>query len=739
MSSKIYLRILQGGLIISLFFVLFVFADLLFPYISSKQISFNILMELLFAFWVVLIWRYPSYRPKLNLMVVGLISYFAIILLSCFTGVDFNLSFWGDVERMLGFFHLLHFLIFFFILITVFRTWKEWQILFLASITAAVIVSLIGLLGKHGYSTIGNTAYVSGYLIFNIFFATILFFRTRNNWRYLYFIPTIIMLLQFKNMHTSGAIIGLAASIFMAMLLIGIFHSQKKIKYSFLTVCALMVIIVAIIFSQQQATWFQNSFLRNLTSQKTTFQTRLLSWQGAARDFKYHPLLGTGFGNYAIIFDRQFNPKFFDYDRVETYFDRAHNNLIDIISTTGLAGFITYLSILIFALYYLWCELKKNGKKINQTEAGRRNLEIVVVVALMTAYFIQNLAVFDSFVTYIGLMIMIGFIYWLPNDNAIEADREVTVNSSWLKDTSREWLALIVLLIISLIVVSNANLKPYRMLKGVIDGYSFVIIGRTEEGFNIFRESLTGTALDRDGRATLINLVAGNPELLASLSSDKLQTEYEYLVLLAEKNAEYNEKDNLFQLQLAQVYDLGSRLFNEDEIKRDYYSNLSLLAADKAVAASPGRIPVYFVKAQSLLMQGRSQEAIETLQYAISLNPKYPHSYCRLAQIYMQTKSDTEVIPALEKCIDAGAVNQIGSSNALILAATYLANNKDYLRAITVVERLSGIYSDDAEVWFNLTKLYTLVGNTNKARATAARTIQLDPAFKEQIDQLFAE
>ena len=116
MSEKSYLRILQAGVIASLFIVLFVFPSLLFPYISSKQLSFNILMEILAAVWLVFILRYPAYRPKLNLIIYGLLSYFAVILISAFTGVDFNLSFWGDIERMLGFFHLFHFLIFFFII-----------------------------------------------------------------------------------------------------------------------------------------------------------------------------------------------------------------------------------------------------------------------------------------------------------------------------------------------------------------------------------------------------------------------------------------------------------------------------------------------------------------------------------------------------------------------------------------------------------------------------------------------
>jgi O-antigen ligase len=748
MSPKIYLRILQGGLILSLFFVLLVFSGFLFPYISSKQLPFNILMEILAAIWLVFIWRYREFRPRLNLMIYGLLAYLAAILVSCFTGVDFNLSFWGDIERLLGFFHVFHFLIFFFILITVFRTWKEWRALLFSSVVVAVIVSLWGLLGKNAYSTIGNTAYVSGYLIFNLFFSALLFLRTRSNLRWVYIVPVLIMFLQFKNMHTSGAIIGLAASIFLIILLVGILTVNKKLKYSLLGIFALGVIAIIFLLSQQHAAWFENSFLRNLTAQKATFQTRLLSWQGAARDFKAHPLLGTGFGNYAIIFDRQFNSKFLNYDRVETYFDRAHNNLIDITSTTGLVGLITYLSIFVFVLRYLYLELKKNGFKISREEAGRRNLELVFVLGLLAAYFIQNLAVFDSLVTYIGLMILLGFVYWLPKERALETEEAAlnakegitpAVTTGCLKNQEREWLALAVTLIIALIIIFQFNVKPIKMMIGVINGYSSILSGKSEIGMNAFRESLVGTPLDRDGRSVLINLALGNPEFLASLPSNKLEGEYNFILSLAERNLQYNQQDNLANLQLAQIYDLGGRIFYQDEAKRAEYFQKAIAQADKAIAASPGRIPVYFAKAQSLFLSGSPDEAISVLNYAITLNPDFPYTYCRLAQVYIMGDKMDKVKDSLDKCVDGGATNQLGSANSLMSAASYLVEQKDYARAIVVVEKLLETNSDNADVWFNLTKLYLIVGNFNKAQVSAQKAIEIDASYQEQIENLFPQ
>ena len=144
MSQKLYLRILQAGVCLSFFIVFWVNKDFLFPYITSKQIPFNILMEVLFVIWLTFIVKYKEYRPKLSYITFGLAFFFGVMILSCFTGVDFNLSFWGDVERMLGAFHILHFFILYLVIITVFRKWSDWRILYILSIVVAVFVSFKG-------------------------------------------------------------------------------------------------------------------------------------------------------------------------------------------------------------------------------------------------------------------------------------------------------------------------------------------------------------------------------------------------------------------------------------------------------------------------------------------------------------------------------------------------------------------------------------------------------------------
>jgi len=740
MQPKTYLRLLQAGLFLSLIIVFFVFRDLLFPFITSKQLVFNILMEAMFVFWLVFILRYPAYRPKRNLMTYGLVAYFVALLASCVVSVNFALSFWGNAERMLGFFDLIHFLIFYLVLITAFRSWKEWRALFFVSVAIGTVVALVGLLGTNAYSTIGNTTYVSGYLIFNIYFATLLFFRTESKGgRWLYALPIVIMLLAFWHCHTSGAIIGLAGSVLLWLLLLVIFHARKRVRFLSLGVLILAVVLVGLIFSQSGSAWFQSSFLRGLTTQKNTFQTRLISWRGALADYKYHPILGTGLGNYAIIFDRHFDPKFFNYTTSETYFDRAHNNVLDILSTSGAVGLLTYLSIFVAALYYLAKELKKNGVKASGAdEAGKRNGEILLIIALLVAYFVQNLAVFDSLVTYMGLMMILAFIYFRRNTGLeteggiIELDSE-GASRPLLKNFSREWLALIALGIIALIAISNWSIRPWKDFQGVIAGYSAIAQSDLPAGVKDYQAALTGSPWDHDGAVTLINLLTSNPGLLATVSAPEAQAALDLALALAQKNLTNNPNDSLMQLQYAQISDTAARYYhdNKDLNKYNAYSAQALQAIDRSIDASPGRIPVYLVKVQMLFVRGETNEALSLAKYAINLNPDYYESYCRLAQLDLILDGQNKnALEPLDKCLALGGVEQINSDSFLKMAISFYASQRKYEQALSLTEHLVGLYGNDAMVWFNLAKIYVALGQPDNANAAAQKAMAIDETYQ---------
>lgn len=724
MSSKNYLRLFRGGVIASLLVVFFVFSNLLFPFISSKQISFNVLMELLLPFFLILMLKAPELRPRRSLIIYGLIAYFAVILLTCFTGVDFNLSFWGNTERMLGFFHIFHFFLLYLYIITAFRDKNSWYLLLSSSVVVASIEAIV-VLSKLAYGTIGNTAYVSGYLIFNIYFAAMLFVRTKDkNLRWLWALPIVLMLFAFNRSNTSGAIIGLGISIIVATFLFGLFAKAKKIRRSSLIIFGTLLIGVILLFSQWQQPWFQNNTrLRNLTSAKTTFQTRLVSWEGAVKDFKNHPWLGVGFGNYANVFDRQFNPRFYNYSRSETYFDRAHNNIFDIVSTTGTIGLVAYLSIFFFAIRELWIVLKREDSHIGWSEKGRKNIEIILLFCLLIAYFIQNLAVFDSLVTYVGLMITLGLIAY--HYSSLELEELAKKNRL---SGGAEAGGIIGGLIMILIITNYCNLMPYRIFSKTIIAYAQISAGQFWNGYQTYQEAFKNPhPLARDAKTTFIRLVSGNPQAVATLSGEQRADVLSYAVQLSEENLAENPQDSLKNLEFAQLMEMVSDFQNEGSANQKEYHQKAIKAVNQAITSSPGRAALYFVKGQILAAGGDYQGAESTMKEGIAMNPKYPEGYCRLSALYNSQKRTAEAMAVFEKCAELDGLEYATTPSILMNAASSSLANKDYEQGIKYTKRLIELAPNDYRLFINLAKMYEGAGYFEEAIAAATQVAKLEP------------
>lgn len=743
MSQKFYLNFLKFGIISSLIVVFFVFKGLLFPFITSKQIPFNILVEILFIFWVAFIMKYPEYRPKKSYISWGLLAFFVAITITCFTGVDLNLSFWGDIERMLGVFHILHFFAFYLILISVMRTWNDWRIFFIASIVCAVGVSLKGLAGMH-YSTIGNTAYVSGYLIFNIYFAVLLFLREKHDLKWLYLFSIPIMLLEFKKADTTGAYVGLGFSLLVVGFLYAILNKNKKIKKIAWSFVLIFILVFGFLFANRDEDFVKkNSILKPISQisfQKNTFQTRLISWKAAFQDFRHHPLLGVGFGNYALIFDKHFDPSFYDYTRSETYFDRAHNNLIDILSTSGILGLLSYLSIFVAIAYYMIKGYRED--KINVHE-------FILITGLFVAYFVQNLAVFDSLVTYVALMMTLGYVYWvyhIENDSLWDKTKDET-KKAWdylTKDreySSAETYSILIVGGIMITILFQFNIKPYSMLLGTIRGQQAFAQGNIRETYDIYRDTLShNTVLDRDSRTSYIRSLLSSGERLNSMDAMTRKEVLDFAIEMAEKNVEYNREDSMNQMVLAQILNMTSGYYRDNQEEFAYYSNRSLDAINKSIEASPGRITIYYQKAQIYVTRGEKEKAIETLNYAVGLNEKYYDSQCYLVRVYgFYNDIGEEYYQNLDECVARGGAKLFTSVDFLKNAINHYINSGDMDRSLKLYARLSQLAPKDVEVWKKLASLYKQLGDMDKAMNAIEKAVELDPSLEAYVDRFLNE
>ncbi|MBD3248114.1 tetratricopeptide repeat protein [Candidatus Falkowbacteria bacterium] len=736
MSQKIYLIILKTGIYAAFLSFIIVANNLLFPFITSKQIYFNILIEVLFVVWMAFLIKYPAWQPfkkeNKNLITWGLVAFFGALLMSLLATVDVNMSFWGDIERMLGIFHLLHFLVFYFIIITVMKNARDWKFLLLVSVITGTLVALKAVNGvRHSY--IGNAAYVAAVYIFNIYFAIILFFKEKSNWKWLYLLPIMLMLQGFIIARISGAYVGLGFSVICFFFLLGVLHKNKKIKIATLVLFLLMAGSTYWIFTHKDHSLVKDiEPIQEISIGKNTFQTRLISWRAAINDFQKHWFLGVGHGNYSIIFDKYFDPSFFNHTKVETYFDRAHNNILDIASTTGIVGLLTYLSIFVALGIYL----------IKAYRRGRIGvLEFSLISSLLIAYFVQNLAVFDSLVTYISLMVLLGYVHWIANYEENNGNIKDVLN----KEGDKAWInneiyALGGIGLIILMIMWNYNILPIKMLQGTIAGQRAFAEKDFSRAIDEYREALKyDTPLDRDSRFTLVRSAVSNYWQMSKMSQDERDEDILYVIEQAEKNTALSPHDTLLQMQLARSYDIASKYLS-DQNKREEYAKLAIDAIDRSIAASPGRIPVYFIKSQILLNQGKKEEALEVLEYAATLNDNYYESYCQIGQVYLMPK---EVTPEeqeigmenLLRCFDNGGYNLVVTPNAIKRGINYFITTGEEDKILKLYEQLVKYEPRDPKNWINLAKLYDSMGKYKKAIDTAKTVIQIDPNTKADAEE----
>src|SRR3989338_5265902 len=103
------IKIIKLGVYAVLFLPLIVVPLLFFPFSTSKAFLFQAIVEIIFALYFIVALKNPEYRPKKTLLFYAVSFYFIALLLSAVFGLDFYHSFFGNYERMWGFFQLLHF------------------------------------------------------------------------------------------------------------------------------------------------------------------------------------------------------------------------------------------------------------------------------------------------------------------------------------------------------------------------------------------------------------------------------------------------------------------------------------------------------------------------------------------------------------------------------------------------------------------------------------------------------
>ncbi len=603
-----------------------------FPYITGRNFTFRILIEIALALWVGLMILDKRYRPKPNLIFWAVTIFVVIVGLADLLGINPYNSFWSRFERMEGYLMFLHLYAYFLIIISVFKTKKEWLTFFNLFLIAGLLVGGYGILQVLGIKeaiqgggvridgTIGNPTYLAVYLIFISALSLLLYFNTGKRWLKYFYLGSLIfnfIVLYFTASRGVALALFITAPIFL-LLYILLIKSQtvQEGLYKKLAVAGLAAIVLlpVVFWLVKDAKFVQESDVLSrfagLSLTDKTIRARFLIWNISLQGFKERPILGWGQENYLRIFSQYFDPRLYDQ---EPWFDRSHNIIFDWLVNAGIVGLISYLSL--FVALFLTLAMAWREKKISPKEG-------LVLVVLPIAYFIQNLFVFDNFNTYVLFFGILGYLSFF--DEKVSATDQ---NGPLIKrNINLSLFTTPVLLAVILAISYFINFKPLLTARGIISSLQATTdkVDAVNKTLESFRKTLDYNTF---GNTEALEQLARITSALISQPVDiKVKSKFfDFTASRIEKHLERFPDDIRLHLFLGSLYNSAGIQINSSYVlnARDHFQ--------KALSLSPTKQDIYYALADNYLRTQEFDKTIDLLQRAVDLEPNNPGAHANKA------------------------------------------------------------------------------------------------------------
>ena len=624
--SKYIKWILNAVLYLILLTPLLISSKYVFPFITGKTMYFRILIEIAVFLYVALALFNKKYRPKMNKLIWAVVIFGIIVGLTGIFGVDAYKSFWGTIERGEGFLTIAHLIVFFLILCWTLKTKHEWLNYLSGLVVVGLLVDFYALLQKAEVekfflfgniihsgegrlsSTLGNAAFLGAFTLAQFFISLLLFFKRKFlGWKIFFALAALFNLFILYQTQTRGS----ALALIFVLILLCIFYiikSPELIKRNIAGALLLLIIIfsLAVWFNRDTGWIKKSSMLERLTSiskNDITTRSRLMAWDTSWKSWKERFLLGYGWENYNIGFNKYFHAEIYIDNGSQLWFDRAHNTIFDIAVATGLIGLIAYINIFILALYYLF-----------------RNIKIdfdlsAMLMALLLAHFIQNIFVFDVLSTFVILFSVFAVVAYIGQTDNNKNKKPAKFTDNFIIKI----LIIFITFILIILSINYFNLKPLEANKKAILGLIHSSSINLEQAIKYFNEAVAmNTYQNGEIRQKAAGIIIGH---------GKTKQDFQFAINLIKDNIKYHPLDVQNYLYLMILLNRSGSLNpnNFAEVIR---------IGKKALLLSPTRAQIYFETGQAEFNMRNVDAGIEYFKKAVELNPATMESQWNLLTAY---------------------------------------------------------------------------------------------------------
>jgi len=665
-----------------------------FPFIITKTVFFRLIIQFGLSLYLLLLaLNFKKYKPRFNLAFILVGVFFLVELTAAIFGLDFYKSFWSDFERMEGVISLIYLAVYLFLLQVFLREKADWLFYVRLILISSALVSLYGLAQKFNIlpvfeagigratSTIGNAAFLAGYLLVAIGLGVYYYFNeARQNYKYLTLAATGLNLIVLLLTLTRGAILGVSLGLLVFLLLNVIFLSGKVRKNSAIILLAVILVFGTFYFFRSNFSNTKIEFINRMATISTadgSVNNRLVVWRMAVNDFKYHPWLGIGMENFEVVYNKYYTP-----DISENWFDRTHNVYLDQLMAGGVIGLSAYLSILFYLFFKLFKARREDYWRFS------------VFTGLLTAYAIHNFFVFDTLNTSFLYIFIIGLVSYRTSDVQEDVGRPQPNNQAFN-------YAFVILIILNILVFYKLIYLPVKINRAMYIGYYYAVAD-TFRSYENFKTALSYKFGSVEG-AVQLNKMNDVVEAQTDLSA---ATKAKYLALNREKLKFASAN---FPLDIKTKMYLGQLIINNYGDIKELDQAESLLLEAKRL--SPGRVEPYYLLYNLYSKKGEKEKARAILEDLVRQLPW--HGGAKIMLMGDLFKED----PARAEELFKAGMKQFGflDFGGLKKIIAYLLEGKRYAEAAPYYDALIKSEPDRYDYRLDLAKVFYLSGNMGGA------------------------